>query len=288
MVADRGRRADRAVPVSRSHLPRGEPAEGVRGRLGAAGARRGRDAADVHLAARQPAAVREIAQAGVSAGRSGGDAGEAAAAAGARHRRVPDQRSRQRADRADAQPEALQGAAREERHSHHRDRADAADRSVRTGAAGGDQRDLLQGDAAVRLHGIAQRAENAGDRAQARLAVRHHVDVVLPVAARAEAGRAFRHAALAGSSVHRAQPHGQRRHRLFPDSDRPGGRGGNAGHHLDACQAFSQCVLALDFRPRQRRRWRAESGESASCRFAERVPRIVRRISVADQIRFTI
>ena len=39
--------------------------------------------------------------------------------------------------------------------------------------------------AALRLHGDAERAEGAGDRAQARLAVRHHVDVVLPVAARA-------------------------------------------------------------------------------------------------------
>ena len=57
-------------------------------------ARRRRDASDVHLAARQPAAVREIAQARIPAGRSRGDAGEAAAAAGARHRGVPDQRSR--------------------------------------------------------------------------------------------------------------------------------------------------------------------------------------------------
>ena len=39
-------------------------------------------------------------------------------------------------------------------------------------------------DPAVRLHGDAERAEGAGDRAQARLDVRHHVDVVLPVAPR--------------------------------------------------------------------------------------------------------
>ena len=187
---------------------------------------------DVHVAARQPAAVREVAQAGIPAGRSGGDAGEAPAAAGLRHRRVPDLRSRQRADRADAQPEALQGAAREERHSHHRDRADAADRRCRAGADGAAQRHLLQGDLAVRLHGIAQRAEDAGDRPQARLAVRHHVDVVLPVPPRAEAGRAFRHAALAGSAVHPPQPLRQRRHRLFPDPDRAGGRSRNAGDDL--------------------------------------------------------
>ena len=43
--------------------------------------------------------------------------------------------------------------------------------------------------AALRFHGIAQRAEGAGDRAKARLAVRHHGDVVLRVAALAEAVR---------------------------------------------------------------------------------------------------
>ena len=68
--------------------------------------------------------------------------------------------------------------------------------------------------AALRLHGDAERAEGAGDRAQARLAVRHHVDVVLPVAADAAAGGAFRHAALAGPAVHRARAQRQRRHRL--------------------------------------------------------------------------
>ena len=58
------------------------------------GAGRHRDAVDVHVAPRQPAAVREIAQAGIPARRSGGDAGEAPAAARLRHRRVPDQRPR--------------------------------------------------------------------------------------------------------------------------------------------------------------------------------------------------
>ncbi len=196
------------------------------------GARRHRDAVDVHMAARQPAAVREIAQAGIPARRPGGDAGEASAAARLRHGRVPDLRSRMRADRADAQPQALQGAAREERHPHHRNRADAADRSGGPGADGAAQRDLLPGDAEIRLHGIAQRAEDAGDRPQARLAVRHHVDVVLPVTARAEAGRTFGHAALAGFAVHPPQPLRQRRHGLFPDSDRAGGGSGNAGHDI--------------------------------------------------------
>ena len=46
--------------------------------------------------------------------------------------------------------------------------------------------------------------EGAWRRAQARAAVRHHVDVVLPFAPRAAAGAAFGHAALAGPSVHHA------------------------------------------------------------------------------------
>ena len=91
-----------AVPVARSHLPRRQSAEGGRRRLGAAGAGCGGDAADVYVAPRQPAAVREIPQARVSAGRSGGDAGKAPAAARVRHRGVSDQRSPERADRADA------------------------------------------------------------------------------------------------------------------------------------------------------------------------------------------
>ena len=84
----------------------------------------------------------------------------------------------------------------------------------------------------VRLHGAAERAQGAGDRAQARLAFRHHVDVVLPVAARAQAVGAIRHAALAGSAVHRAGAFGQRCHRLLPDSDRAGGGGRHAGYGL--------------------------------------------------------
>ena len=49
----------------------------------------------------------------------------------------------------------------------------------------------------------AERAEGARGRAQAGAAVRHHVDVVLPVAALAQAVRAVRHAGLAGPAVHR-------------------------------------------------------------------------------------
>ena len=138
------------------------------------------------------------------------------------HRGVPDQRSDLRADRDDAQPQALQGAAREERHPDHRD-APVRRASTRPNACRSSRSArLLAGAAALRLHGIAERAQGAGHRAQARLAIRHHVDVVLPVAAHAEARRAIRHAALAGPAVHRACPQRQRRHRLFPDS-RPSG-----------------------------------------------------------------
>ena len=49
--------------------------------------------------------------------------------------------------------------------------------------------------AALRLHGGAERAEGARDRAQAGAALRHHVDVVLPVAPLAQGRRRIRHAA---------------------------------------------------------------------------------------------
>jgi len=74
-------------------------------------------------------------------------------------------------------------------------------------------------------NGDAQRAEGTCHCAQAGLALRHHVDVVLPVAAGAEAGGAFRHAALAGPAVHRIGQERLRCHRLFPDPDRA--RGGD-------------------------------------------------------------
>ena len=148
------------------------------------------------------------------------------------HRGVSDQRSEFRADGAVAQSQAQQGAARAQCDPDHRNRADAARRSGRARPDGNHQRQVLDRPAALRLHGIAERPEGAGDRAQARLAVRHHGDVVLRVAALAEAVGAVGHAAMAGSSVHRDEPVGQRRHRLFPDSDRAGGRSRDPGHYL--------------------------------------------------------
>ena len=54
---------------------------------------------------------------------------------------------------------------------------------------------FMRSDAAFRLRGAAERAQGARHRAQARLAIRHHVDVVLPVAALGQARPALGHAA---------------------------------------------------------------------------------------------
>lgn len=77
-------------------------------------------------------------------------------------------------------------------------------------------------------------SEGAGDRAQARAAVRHHVDVVLPVAPGAAPGAAVGNAVLAGPPVHQSGPLRQRCDRLFPDPDRPRRRGRHPGQHLTA------------------------------------------------------
>ena len=59
--------------------------------------------------------------------------------------------------------------------------------------------------AAFRLHGGAERAESARARAQEGAALRHHVDVVLPVAPLAQGVGALGHAGVAGPAVHRAR-----------------------------------------------------------------------------------
>ena len=97
---------------------------------------------------------------------------------------------------------------------------------------GKDQRPVHAGDADLRLHGAAQHPEGAGDLPQAGLEVRHHDDVVLPVAALAEGVAQFGHAGVAGPAVHRACPHCRRRHRIFPDPDRARGGNRHAGRDL--------------------------------------------------------
>ena len=97
---------------------------------------------------------------------------------------------------------------------------------------GEDQRPVHAGDADLRLHGAAQHPEGAGDLPQAGLEVRHHDDVVLPVAAFAQGFAQFGHAGMAGPAVHRARPHRRRRHRVFPDPDRARRRDRHAGGDL--------------------------------------------------------
>src|ERR1700730_19058049 len=82
----------------------------------------------------------------------------------------------------------------------------------------------------IRLYGNAERTKGACDRAQAGFAFRYYVHVFLPVASCAQARCPFRHAALAGSAVHRACSQPRQRQRVFSDSDRARGRSGRASH----------------------------------------------------------
>ncbi len=167
----------------RSGVPRRQSAQGARRRLGAAGARRPHHGGDVHVAARQPhrcstrpARPRCRSKSLVSASRSKPPLrvpGTAVFLTG-----DPDLR----ADRAAAQPQALQGAAREERHPHRRDRRRAARRCRRAchiEPLGETFSRVVLRFGFMETPNVPQRA---GGGAQARLAVRHHVDVVLPVA----------------------------------------------------------------------------------------------------------
>ncbi len=81
-----------------------------------------------------------------------------------------------------------------------------------------------------------ERAEGACPCAQARLAVRHHVHIVLPLAPCAQAGDAFRHAALAGPLVHRSGEIRERRQRFLPYPDRARGRGWNPSRGLSSAR----------------------------------------------------
>ena len=133
--------------------------------------------------------------------------GEEAAAHRARHRGVPHQRSGLRAGLADAQSQAQQGAARAQHHPHHRDRRHAA-RQRRTSASQITpiSERFTRVDAALRLHGDAERAEGARDRAQAgagsSTSCRRRSSCR---AARSSRRRKSGMPALAGPAVHRAR-----------------------------------------------------------------------------------
>ena len=77
-----------------------------------------------------------------------------------------------------AQSQAQQGPARTQRHPHHHHRGHPARAGGGAGADHAAVETFRARGAEIRLHGIAQRAQGAGGRAQARLAIRHHVDVV--------------------------------------------------------------------------------------------------------------
>ena len=85
-------------------------------------------------------------------------------------------------------------------------------------------------DPAFRLHGDAQHSQGARHRAEARLDLRHHVDLVLPVAALGQAGCAIGHAGMAGQALHLPRAKRRRCVELFPAAHRPRGRDRHAGH----------------------------------------------------------
>ena len=90
--------------------------------------------------------------------------------------------------------------------------------------------------------------KRARHRAQGRLELRHHVDLVLPVAALGAARRAVRHARLAGQALHLPRPERRRRIELFPASHRPRGRDRHAGDGLTRRlpRGGSQTIRCMD------------------------------------------
>ena len=156
--------------------------------------------------------------------------GEEAAALRARHRRVPHQRPgsarRPRCCTASSTTRCCTSTTSSSPSSPRTCRASrprtASDRAAR--------RQLHARLAALRLHGSAERAEGARDRAQAGLELRHHVDVVLPVAAlgaRRSRARACRSGRTGCSS---SSPRTPTMRRAISSSNRPRGRDRHAGH----------------------------------------------------------
>ena len=119
---------------------------------------------------------------------------------------------------------------REQRHPHRHHHGSAEGRPRRAGDDRLRQPVVRAADAALRLHGNAERAEGAGRRQEARLELRHHGDVVLPVAALDQGGGEIGDAALAGPRLHDPRPQRRRRLHLLPHPDRTRGRDRHAGH----------------------------------------------------------
>ena len=222
-----------------------------------------RDGADVHVAARQPAAVREDAPAGDAARSRWSPMLE----------KKPPQRvpgtavfltsDPERADRAAAQPQALQGAAREERHPHDRDRATRR-ASIRPSACG-SSRSAQTFSRVVLRFGFMETPNVPKALAIARK-LGWQFDIMSTSFFLSR--RSLKPAAHSGMprwqdrlfiALARAR---QRRHRLFPDSDRPRGRGRHPGRRSSADGCDRTCVP------------RCKSGiESRSCVMADDMAR---------------
>ena len=183
-----GRRgADRAVPADRPDLSRRQHAQGRRRRLGAAGARRRADGGDVHLAARQPAPVREDPHDWRCRSTTW-----CASWRGSRRHACRARRCSSPAIPISA-PTALLHSLKHYKVLHEKNviltietDAHAARRRRRARAASSRSARPSRACCCVSASWRRRTFRKAlGHRPQARLAVRHHVDVVLPVPPRA-------------------------------------------------------------------------------------------------------
>ncbi len=81
-------------------------------------------------------------------------------------------------------------------------------------------------------------------RPKARLDLRHHVDLVLPVAPLGPARRAVGHAGLAGQALHLPHAEFRRRVELLPAADRSRGRDRHPGHGVARIAAVAAAMAA--------------------------------------------
>ena len=205
LVAYRRCGADCAVPVHRPDLSRRQHAQGRRRRLGAAGARRRADAGHVHVAARQPAPVREDPPPGNAARRPGAHPGEEAAA------RVPGTAVFLTGDPFSA-PTALLHSLKHYKVLHEqnvivtsrpRTRRASSGKRVRMEPVDRPSRACCCVSATWRRRTFPRRSASPASSACSSTSCR----LVLSVPPHVAAGAALRHAALAGPPVHRARPH---------------------------------------------------------------------------------
>ena len=95
-------------------------------------------------------------------------------------------------------------------------------------------------DAALRLHGGAERAAGARRSPCQGHDLRRDAYLLLPLATSPAARAEIRDAALAGAAVHLARPRGERREPVFRHTERPRRRGRYADHSLSAAARAPQ------------------------------------------------